>query len=211
MATHLDDEDELEKVKTWWKENWLALAAGLVVGFGAIGGWEFYKGWRYERAVSASSLYEQMQTHLQAEALDQASATLSRLEADYSGTPYAVAGLMLMASAQVEAGELEAAAGSLERASTLGGDEALSRLAQVRRARVLSALERHDEALKLVSGEGGPYASLFAEVRGDIEQLRGNPEAALVAYDKALSLAEPGARNRELLQRKRDDLNEAAS
>ena len=36
MANHHDDEQELENLKRWFKENWIALAAGLVIGFGAI-------------------------------------------------------------------------------------------------------------------------------------------------------------------------------
>ena len=40
MATHLDEEEELENLKRWFRENWVALAAGLVIGFGAIGGWQ---------------------------------------------------------------------------------------------------------------------------------------------------------------------------
>ena len=211
MATHLDDEDELEKLKSWWKENWLALAAGLGIGFGGIGGWEFYKGWRYDRAVSASRLYEQMQSHLNAEESSEAAEKLALIEQDYSGTPYAAAALLAMARAQVESGELDAAADTLGRAAALGGDEGLAKLARLRQARVLSALERHDQALALLKLEAGPYASLYAEARGDIELARGNREAALSAYEKALATAQADARNLELLRRKRDDLTEASS
>lgn len=211
MATHLHDEDELEKVKTWWKENWLALAAGLVFGFGAIGGWEFYKGWRYERAVSASRLYEEMQTHLASDKIEQAAAALQTIEQDYSGTPYAVAGLLAMAATQVDAGDLEAAEQTLSRATALGGDESLAQLASVRRARVLLSLKRFDEAMALVRKASGAYASLYAETRGDIELARGNRDAALSAYQEALSAVDPATGNRELLQRKRDDLSGASS
>ena len=35
MATHYDDEAQVDAIKSWWKENWLALAGGLE-GVGAV-------------------------------------------------------------------------------------------------------------------------------------------------------------------------------
>lgn len=212
MATHLDDEDDLEKLKTWWRENWLALAGGLVIGFGGIGGWEGYKNWRDGRAEAASAMYMQLQEHLQAGQAEQASALVDDLKRDYSDTPYAAVAALAAARAQVSRGELDQAASSLSWAAEHSDDPGVQLSARLREARVRFAQGQHDQALSLLAkAPAGRFESLYQELRGDIELARGNRDAARSAYEQALAKAAPDARNRAVLQQKRDDVAEASS
>lgn len=211
MATHIDDEEQLENLRQWWKENWVALAAGLGIGIGAIGGWEGYKRWHEGRAETASQMYEDMKKALAASKLDEAGQIVERLNADYAGTPYAAAASLRSAQAAVERGDLEGAAASLSWVIENADDEGLAQLARLRKARVLFAQNKHDEALATLSGEAGSFASLYEELRGDVLLAKGDRPAARSAYEKALSAADETAANRSLLEQKLDDLAVAAS
>lgn len=208
MATHLDDEEQLEQLKTWWKENWIALAGGLVIGFGAIGGWEGYKNWRDARNASASQMYEELKKNLDAAKAEDAESIVVRLKTDFASTPYASAAALRVAHAEVEQGKLDAAAANLAWVVAHADDDGLVQLARLRQARVLFAQDKHDEALALLKNEPGSFASLYEELRGDIQLAKGDRGAARSAYERALASAETGATNKTLLQQKLDDLTE---
>jgi predicted negative regulator of RcsB-dependent stress response len=68
-----------------------------------------------------------------------------------------------------------------------------------------------DDALaQLEIKDDDAFASLYQELRGDLQVAKGDRAAARSAYEKALQLG-PAAANREGLQRKLDDLAGAAS
>ena len=52
--SHYDDEDQAQRLKQWWKENWKALAAGLLLGLGGIIGWDQYKAHGQAKSAEAS-------------------------------------------------------------------------------------------------------------------------------------------------------------
>lgn len=208
MAAHIDDEEDLERLKTWWKENWVALVGGLVIGFGAIGGWEGYKAWRDGRNETASQMYEEMRKDFDANKTEAASAIVDRLKADYARTPYAAIAALTAAQAAVKDGKFDVATGHLGWVVEHGRDEGLVQVARLRQARVLLAQDKPDEALKVLGDEAGSFSSLAEELRGDIQLAKGDRKAARSAYEKALAAAEKGATNKTLLQQKLDDLTE---
>lgn len=210
MATHLDDEAELEQLKTWWKENWIALVGGLAIGFGAIGGWEGYKTWRDGRSETASQMYEDLKKALAASKSEDAGKIVDKLKSDYARTPYAAAAQLSAAQAAVDKGEFDAAAASLRWIVEHSDDAGMVQMARLRQARVLLAQAKHDEALSALSGDPGSFTSLYEELRGDIQLAKGDAAAARAAYEKALAAADAGATNRPLLQQKLDDLATAS-
>lgn len=210
MATHLDDEAELEQLKTWWKENWVALVAGLGIGFGAIGSWEGYKHWRDARAETASQMYEEMKKAVAEARTEDAGKILDRLKTDYARTPYAAAASLVVAQDAAKAERFDDAAVQLSWVIEHARDTGLVQMARLRRARVLFAQGKHDEALAQLDGEAGSYAGLYEELRGDIQLARGDRPAARAAYQKALAVGDATSPNRNLLQQKLDDLAVAA-
>ncbi|MGQ0699451.1 MAG: YfgM family protein [Panacagrimonas sp.] len=210
MATHIDDEEELEKLKTWWKENWIALVGGLAIGFGAIGGWEFYKNWRDGRAEMASQMYEDMKKALTDSRAEDATKIADTLAKDHKGSPYAASAALQLAQKAVEQDKLDEAATRLAWVVENSADEALVGVAKLRRARVLLAQGKHDEALKLLDDSGAAYESLREELRGDIQSAKGDAAAARASYEKALAATTEDAANRDLLQQKMDDLTPAS-
>lgn len=208
MATHLDDEEDLEKLKTWWKDNWVGLVAGLVIGFGAIGGWEGYKHWRDSRAEAASQMFEELKKSMEASKTEEADKIVATLKSDFSNTPYAAAAALTAAQGEVKAAKYDEAAANLSWVVEHSSDDGLVQVARLRHARVLLAQGKPDEALKALGDEAGSFSSLAEELRGDIQLAKGDRKAARSAYEKALASAESGATNKTLLQQKLDDLAE---
>lgn len=206
MATHLDDEEDLERLKTWWRENWIALVGGLVIGFGAIGGWEGYKSWKQGRAESASQLYEELRKDLAERKTDEARKLVDTLVADYAGTPYAAVASLALAQNAVEQQQFAEAQTRLRWVVDHADDAAVVQLARLRLARALYAEAKHDEALNALQGEAGPFAALYEELRGDVQLAKGDRAAARSAYERALAASEADAGTRPLLEQKRDDL-----
>ncbi|MDB5971089.1 MAG: hypothetical protein JWQ90_3539 [Hydrocarboniphaga sp.] len=206
MATHLDEEEDLENLKRWFKENWVALAAGLVIGFGAIGGWQAWKTHKENQSLAASQMYDDMKKALAASQTDEAKTIADKLQADYAGTPYASAAALRLAQVSVAAQDYDGALKRLDWVVEHGGEEGLQRLATLRKARVLWQQSKPDDALKLLDGEVGDYASLYAELRGDIAYSKNDRDTARKAYRAALDASPEAAANRALLQQKLDDL-----
>jgi predicted negative regulator of RcsB-dependent stress response len=208
VATHIDDEEDLERLKTWWKENWVALVGGLVIGFGAIGGWEGYKAWRDRQGEAASQMYEEVRKDFEGGKADDAAAIVERLKSEYGRTPYAAIAALAAAQAAVKDAKYDVAVGHLNWVVEHGRDEGLVQVARLRQARVLLAQNKPDDALSVLRKEAGSFSSLAEELRGDIQLAKGDRKAARSAYEKALAAAESGATNKTLLQQKLDDLTE---
>lgn len=206
MATHLDDEEQLENLKQWWRENRVALIAGLAIGFAAIGGWEGWNRWSDGRAMTASQMYEDLRKALTAGKDEDVQKMAERLQSDFAGTPYASAAALQLAGVAVTKDRLDEAAQRLAWVVEHSKDEGLVDLAKLRQARVLRQQNKLDEALALLAADGGSYKGLYLELRGDILLAKGDRDAARTAYTEALASTEERAANRALLQDKLSDL-----
>lgn len=194
MSAHLTEEEQIETLKRWWADNGKSLVVAVIIG---VGGYMGFGAWKENRQVSAeqaSSQYEQI-TELLAkqEAITEAEkATVGHLalelKSNYADTLYGVQASMLLAKQAVEAGDLAQAEMELRWALEHGDADNVLHLARVRLARVLVAEDKATEALSLLNlKEEGAFASLYAEIRGDIYAAQQNLSQAAAAYQTALS------------------------
>lgn len=205
-----EDDAQLEQLRRWWRENWLALVGGLVLGLAGIFGWEAWQSSRDARAERASHIYEDLQK-LPGDRYDDAVALAATLADEYAGTPYAAQGALLIAARAAERGAWDTAQARLEWVVENAGEPGLKKIGRLRLARVLWQRGQLDEALaRLEIEDTDAFAALYQELRGDIQLAKGDAAAARNAYEKALQLG-PGAASRDGLQRKLDDLAGAAS
>lgn len=205
MASHYEDEAEVENLKRWWNENWKSLVAGLVIGLGGIGGYEGYRRYQLAQAEQASQIYEDLKAAVVAKKADDAATMGDRLIKDFAKTPYASGAALRLAQQAVEQGKFDIAATRLQWVADNGKDDGLRELAKLRLARVLWQEKKADDALKLTEGEHGSYNALFSELRGDIKLSTGDRAAARAAYEAAVKASDATANNPGL-QRKLDEL-----
>ena len=210
MATHYDDEDQAERLKQWWKENWMALAGGLVIGLAAIFGWEGWKSYQDKRSIAASRMYEELKLATASARVDDAQRIGDALVAEHARSPYASGAALFLAAEAVKAGDFAAARARLSWVRKHGHDDGMRRLATLREAQVAWQQGETDAALALLDASGGPFQAQFDELRGDIVLAGGDRNAARAAYEKALAaLTDDAPGLRDGLQRKLDDLGTA--
>jgi predicted negative regulator of RcsB-dependent stress response len=208
--SHYEDEAEVEQLRRWWRENWMALAGGLVLGLAGIFGWEYWQSSRTAKAEHASQVFEDLK-RAPAERTERAAELWEHLSKDFADTPYASQGGLLLANAAATRQDWPEAQSKLEWVLAHTDDPGLKKIARLRLARVLWQQQKPDEALKLLDvADGDPFAALYQELRGDIQFARGDREAARAAWQKAMELG-PAAPGRDGLQRKLDDLGSAAA
>jgi len=211
VATHYDEEAELEQLRRWWRENRLPLVAGLALGLAAIFGWQAWRAHRDARAAEASHLYEDLDKATALRKLDDATQMGERLEQDYADTPYAGVAALKLAQIAAAQNKFDEARKHLAWAAEHAKDPELRPLARLRLAQILWQLNKPQEALQQLQGDPGSYAELYDELRGDIELATGDRAAARAAYEQALkALGKEETTAREGLQRKLDDLAVAA-
>ncbi|MGL6261183.1 YfgM family protein [Vibrio sp. WXL103] len=202
MELYDSEEQQVEAIKDWWKENGKAVILGTVVGIGGLLGWRFYQDSVLEAQEAASDAYMTAMTQLNgqgAQAQDQVEAFIST----NSDSEYAVLAALQLAKAQVEAGELDGALEQLSWAQANTGDNALKAVATYRVARLQAELGNDSDALaSLDSLTHQDWAGRVAELRGDILLRSGDEDAAYQAYSEAQQSAD----NSPGLQMKLDDL-----
>ena len=208
--SHYEDEAQVEQLRRWWRENWMALAGGLVLGLAGIFGWEAWQKARTTKSEQASQIYEDLK-RVPPERQERADELWNQLSANYAGTPYAAQGALLMAATAAAREDWAGAEARLKWVGANSDDAGLKKLATLRLARVLWQQARADEALKLLElADEDPFASLYQELRGDIQFSRGDRDAARAAYEKAMAL-NPAPASRQALQRKLEDLGGTAA
>jgi len=204
--SHYDDEAQVEELKRWWKENWLALATGLALGLGGIFGWQQWQLHKDKVSGEAAQAYEDLRKAADANKIDDAEQAAQRVIDGYSSTPYAAQAALRIAQLEVAQGKLDDAVKHLSWVTDHGSDEGLKHLARLREARVLWQQKKIDDALKLVDVKNaGAFDALYSELRGDLKLAQGDRAAAAEAYRKALvEMTDPDSTS--ALQQKIDDL-----
>ena len=206
MATYETEEEQLEALKKWWKENGCSIMLGLLLGVLIIAGWRGWQAYQTNRAESASTLYEQMESDARAGNKQGVEAAATLLRNNYSNTPYATIGTLYLAKQYVEAENYDGAVESLQWVIDNSSQENTVLTAKIRMARVLAAQNKLDDALKQLQSTVFPesYRHLVDEVSGDIYLQQGEVQKAREAYKRA-SLKN----NSDVLQMKLDDLGTA--
>jgi predicted negative regulator of RcsB-dependent stress response len=208
----LDEREQAEQLKQWFKENWLWLVAGVGLGLGGLYGWQ---GWNAHLDGKSREAGERFAAMLQAfESADRVRGTqlADEITGEYGSTPYADQATLVLARVHAEAGEFEPAAAKLRQVMEQSKDAELALVARLRLARVQLAQGNHDAALATLDGATAPaVAATVASLRGDVLLARGDRAGALAAYRDALAAgsaatAGTGLVDAGLLQLKVDEL-----
>jgi len=189
MEVYLSEEERVEALKKWWKENARAIIVGIAIGVSVVAGWNAWKSAQRHKAEEASSLYQQLLKAVEAKQTEPANKLGERLVEQYPGTAYATYGRLFIAKLKAESGDLEAARKNLEDLLASTKDPNIKHLARLRLGRVLLAQGDSEAALKLVEPLGrettGAFESLYEELKGDLYADLHRPKDARMAYEKA--------------------------
>lgn len=220
MATYdLEEQEQLEELKTWWKMHGNLVTGILVAVALAAAGWQGWNWWQRQQAAQASSVYAALQTAMEQKDGKRVRTLAGELIDKYSSTSYAGLGALLAAKVQVDAGDAMNARVQLAWAAENARDPGLRDLARLRLAAVMLDEKAYDDAMKQLAAEpAAAFAARFAELRGDILAAQGKLVEARNAYDLALSRFDALAKDdenrqrggyKDIVQTKRDSLGAA--
>lgn len=205
MSTYETDEEKVEAIKKWWKDNGVSVIAGIAIGLGAVFGWRAWVNYQEGVRQEASAAFEQLMAAAQVEPTEATLARAQAIASHYASTPYAALAQLMAARIAAGAGDKETAREALEAVVAKAPDPGIASIAALRLARLLLSTGELDAARALVARheDGGGFAGDFAAVRGDIAVAAGDPTEARRAYEQALAA---GTANPELVQLKLDNL-----
>jgi predicted negative regulator of RcsB-dependent stress response len=202
------EEQELEALKKWLKENGPSLVIGLVLGIGGLFGWRYYLDFKTGHSADASDRY---QTVLQQVAMGKVDEFVimqaDQLRTDFADTPYAVLVSLAQAKYEHNNGNDDEALSHLEWVMKNADTPEMEHTARLRIARILLAQKKLDEAGSILEKTyPGGFTAGYEELKGDLYIARGDVDQAKVAYDKAISASTTTNR---WLRLKRQDLGES--
>jgi predicted negative regulator of RcsB-dependent stress response len=186
------EEEQVEAIKGWLRENGKSILIGIVVGLGAVFGWRGWVAYQQHRASEASAVFEQLLAADRAGEQARVKDLGERIIKDHGSTAYAFFGALTLAGSELDHGDLPAARSRLQWALGHVPDPSLEPVVRARLASVMLAQGEPQEALKLVDGSVPPaYAGQYEEIKGDAQLALGDAGQAKTAYEAALAVAAP--------------------
>ncbi len=187
MALDLEEQEQLDSLKSWWKQNGKWLVTGLAVFLLAVGGWRGWQYWTAKQAAEASMLFERV---MEAAARDDTRAIkelTAQIMEHYPRTAYSAPAAWLAGRVNYDAGDLKSARAQFQFALDRARDPSLEQLARLRLAALLLEEKDYDGALRLLGQAHDPaYAGLYAQLKGDVLAAQDRKEEARAAYRLAL-------------------------
>lgn len=210
MAYDLEEQEQLEAIKSWWQQYGNFITAAVVAVAIAVAG---YQGWRYYRqtqAVGAATLYGQLDQAAHGNDAKRVRDIAAQIVDRYGSTVYAGLASLASAKAAFTTGDLEAAEKDLRWAVDHAKEPEQRDVARLRLAGVLLDLKKPDDALKVLDTKpADAYAPLFADMRGDILSTQGKTADAASAYRTAMEKSDPNSGYRQLVEIKLEALGDA--
>lgn len=212
MVELRSEEEQLDAVKRWWKENGMSLIAGVVLAAAGVFGWNAWQNYQQGQSEAASMRYQQIvnmtsANELGEEALASAREMVSELNDEHGDTLYAELALLLDARFAVQQGDLEGARTALENVASESSRRYVQSLAWLRLARVELADGNPTQALALLDEPiSDALAAQRANVRGDALAAQGDTAAARDAWQTAMDVSQTQDQPLYGVQLKLDDL-----
>ena len=209
IDVNLSEEEQVDALKKWWKENGRAVIAGVVIGLGAVFGWKMWNDHQKNIAEQASYQFAQLSRSTVASADESAAKQAEALIREYDGTTYAVFAAFSLARIKLQQGDIDGSRDQLQWVLDNSSDDNLQQIARLRLARLMIAANAFDKAATLISQAGNSsFKAEFDELAGDIALAKDDITGARTAYQRAL---DNGVSNSALVQMKLDDLARISS
>ena len=201
------DDQTVEELKRWWKENGRGVILGVILGIGGVSGWVGWRNYTQSVSESASVLYSRLVNTAalgnDTEALQQA----NELVAQYPDHAYAALAALVGARSAYRGGDPDNAVRLLNLAIAQAPEPEVAHAARIRLARVLGEKADFDGALATLDAiDDTAFDVVVAETRGDVLSMKGDMSAALNAYQAALDSEALADSDRDRIEGKLDHL-----
>ena len=209
MAYDLEEQEQLDAFKAWWKlhgQKVISLVVAVLVTVIVYQGWNAYQG---QQSLKASAKYE-MLIKLDANDPQNLKAVQSisgELMESFSGTPYAGRAAVTGAKANMAANEMKAARKQLEWAAENAKEDSVQAIALLQIAALQFQEKDFDGALTTLSeSHADGFDGLFLDLKGDVFMQQNKKADAKKSYEEALKKLDSDGRYRQYTLHKLDAL-----
>ncbi len=212
MDVHASEQEQVEALKKWWKENGSSVITGLLLGVSILVGGKAWFSYQETQALNASNIYAQMMAASNRNDTEMVRTHANELISNYTSSAYASLSSLLLARLAVQDGELAAARSQLQWTLDHANSAEVKHTARMRLVRVLIAQQEYAAASQLLASvkDQGANRYLYTELEGDLALAEDRPARAAKAYKQALDQMPAQAPNRAFLTAKYENLGGAA-
>ncbi|KLN96808.1 YfgM family protein [Moellerella wisconsensis] len=185
MEVYTNENEQVDAIKNFFIDNGKAIVIGLVLGIGAVVGWNYWQSHQTNQLQESAQTFEKVSAQLHTGSAESVAAA-EKFAADTKDVYSALIDLQL-AQLAVENNKLADAEKSLTAAIEKAKKDELKDLIHLRLARVQLAQNKADAAilsLDKITGKG--WGTAAENVRGDALLHKGDKAGAKAAYSKGL-------------------------
>jgi len=211
MATlDLQEQEQLEALKTWWKDNRNLILGALLIVVAATVGW---RGWQYyqsQQSTGAASLYQQLIEQLPSNDTKRINDAAAAVTSKFGSSIYAARAELLAARVNEQANDTTLAKSELRWVIDNAGETTLKDVARLRLAAMLLDEKKYADALALLDAKHpDSFDGLYSDLKGDVLSAQGKTDEARSSYNLAYEKIDPQSMYRSLIQMKLDALGPA--
>jgi predicted negative regulator of RcsB-dependent stress response len=206
-ALDLQEQEQLEEFKAWWKDNRNFILGSLIVAVVTIGGWRGWQYYHHNQSTQAAMLYSEFVKQLEGNDAGRVNDAAAAVMDRFGSTAYASRAALLAAQVNEHDKDATRAKAQLQWVIDHAGEAELRDVARLRLASLLLDEAKYAEAISLLNVEhSASFDGLYGDLRGDVLSAQGKPEEARSAYKLALEKTDPKSMYRNLIQMKLDAL-----
>jgi predicted negative regulator of RcsB-dependent stress response len=206
----LQEQEQIDALKAWWKENGNWVIGAVVVGLLGFAGIKLWKDHQANQAAGAAKLYAEVEKQVATNDAKRIGDAADALVSRYDNSAYAPRAQLLAAQASLQARDVAHAKVQLQWVIEHASETGLQDTARLKLASVLLDEKKYDDALKqLEATHPESFTGLFADLKGDVLSAQGKNAEARVAYQQAYDKTDAKSMYRNLIQLKMDGLGGA--
>ncbi len=196
----LEEQEQLDRLKAFWKQFGNIISGVLIVVFGSIAAYNGYQWWQRDKAAQAAAMYDEVERTAKEGDPAKITRAFNDMKERYAGTTYAAQAGLLAAKTLYDKGQINEAKAPLEWVAASAKDESYQAIAKLRLASILFESKSYDAALKLVDGLPKEFDALASDRRGDILLAMGKRDEAKAAFEKAYKAMDERSEYRRLIE-----------
>lgn len=203
----LQEQEQIDALKAWWKENRrvvILTVTAFVVAIAGVQGWRYYQQSQAQQAAKLYGALQQLVPENNAKKIREAAATLID---KFSSTAYAPRAALIAAKVNYQAGDAQSAKAQLQWVIDHAAEDELQDIARLRLAGMLLDEKNYAQVLQLLEAKHSPaYDAFYLDLKGDVLLAQGKPAEARGAYQAAFDKIDKKSNYRDLIQIKLDAL-----